>query len=445
MRMPLEAPAPLDAGALHIVDVLQAAGHEAFLCGGCVRDLVLGTAPKDWDVATSARPEAVEALFARTVGVGRSFGVMLVVLEGRSYEVATFRIDSQAGDGRRPAAVRFCSAAEDVRRRDFTVNALLYDTDSAEVIDYVGGLDDLRAGQIRAVGAAAERLQEDYLRMLRAVRFTARLGFAMAPDLLEAIRELAGLVRLVSAERVGEELEKMLTEGAAGTALELLWESHLLLHVLPEMVGTVGMPQPPEFHPEGSVFVHTRLMLDGLSAGCDPALAWAVLLHDVGKPETLTVTDRIRFNNHPAVGRQQAGAILERLRRPRGRSDAVQALVGDHMRFTALPKMRVARRRRALRDPLFPLHLELHRLDCQASHRKLECHAWAEAAHREEMARPEPPPPLLNGNDLIAMGERPGPRFAEILGALADAQLEGAVTDRDGALAFVRQWLEEHP
>ncbi len=431
--------AAVDPAAGGVVHTLRRAGYEAFLCGGCVRDMLLGRTAEDWDVTTSARPEEVEALFEKTVPVGRAFGVILVLEQDRKIEVATFRADSPAGDGRRPASVRFCGPREDVLRRDFTVNGLLYDPDTAEVIDYVGGRADLDRKLVRTIGAPADRFREDHLRLLRAVRFAAKLDFDLEAATRRAVAGMAALVRLVAAERTAEELERMLASGRAGAALRLMEETRLLLHALPEVAALRGVPQPEAFHPEGDVFEHTALMLDDLPAGCDARLAWAALLHDVGKPRTLRVTDRERFDRHDEVGAQISATLLRRLRRSAALVDAVVALVRGHMRFTALADMREAKRRRTLRDPLFALHLELHRLDCQASHRKLDVYAYARRAWEQEQARPEPAEPLLRGQDLIDMGYAPGPRFARILEAVEDARLEDRVRTADEARAFVRQ------
>jgi poly(A) polymerase len=428
-----------DEAALSVLRRLRQAGHESYFCGGCVRDALLGREPGDWDITTAARPEEVEALFEHTVPVGKAFGVMLVVVGTNRYEVATFRADSPASDGRRPEEVRFCSAREDVRRRDFTVNALLYDPQADRVLDYVDGLADLRAGRIRAVGPARERFLEDYLRILRAVRFAATLGFDLEEKTAAAVAGCARLVTLVAAERIGEEMQKMLTRGGAGRGLRLLDAGRLLTALLPEVAAMAGTPQPEAFHPEGDVFVHTALMLDALPAEADAELAWAVLLHDVGKPPTISVRERIRFDNHPDTGAEMAEAILRRLKRPGMLIETACTLVRDHMRLTSLFEMRQARRRRWLRWELFGKLLELHRLDCVASHGKMDLYDRAKAAWEEELATPEPPEPILRGGDLIEMGYSPGPQFGEILDAVEDARLEGRVTTPYEAKRYVRE------
>lgn len=437
-------------GSLRIVRRLQDAGYEALYVGGCVRDSLLGETPLDWDITTSATPDEVESLFARTVPVGKSFGVMVVVEEESEYEVATFRQDGGYADGRRPDHVEFSSACEDAKRRDFTINALMYDPINDRLLDFVDGLTDLRAGVVRAVGEPERRFMEDHLRMLRAVRFAARTGFTLEERTFRAIRELAGLVRTVSAERVGGELLGMFTCRRPHEALVMLEESHLLRHVLPEMAVMVGMPQPPEFHPEGDVFEHTRLMLAQFGAELPEdafereVLGWAVALHDVGKPLVISVDGRIRFNCHDTRGAELAGEILRRLKRPNKVIDAVCDIIGRHMHFGNLSKMRLAKLRRFLRDPIFPLHLTLHRYDCASSHRMLENHDFGRQAYEEEMARPQELEAILNGTDLMEMGFTPGPLFGKILEAVEDARLEGEVNTPEQARIWVRNHYRQH-
>ncbi len=433
----------VSAGIIHR---LQAEGFQALYVGGCVRDALLGVSPKDWDIATSATPEEVEALFEHTVPVGKSFGVMVVVEDGREYEVATFRKDGGYSDGRRPESVEYTDAREDALRRDFTINALMYDPVRRELLDFVGGQEDLKAGVVRAVGEPEQRFLEDHLRMLRAVRFAARTGFAIEPATFRAIRELAGLVTTVSAERIGAELLGMFTCRAPDAALVLLEESRLLRHVLPEVSAMLGMPQPPEFHPEGDVFEHTRLMLKMLGAELPAApferevLGWAVLLHDVGKPLVISVDGRIRFNCHDSKGAELATTILQRLKRPTKVIETVSDMIGRHMHFGNLSKMRLAKLRRFLREPAFPLHLTLHRYDCGSSHRIMENYEFGQRMLAEELAKPEELEPILKGADLIAMGFAPGPLFGKILEAVEDARLEGEISTPDQA----RLWVRNH-
>jgi poly(A) polymerase len=436
--MELKGRPELDAGALEVVRALREAGHQALLAGGCVRDLLLGRTPKDWDIATDAALERVQTLFPHSEAVGAHFGVVVVRLGEGQYEVARFRRDGVYRDGRHPEEVAFAGAEEDARRRDFTVNGIFYDPLAGQVIDYVGGRADLEGGLIRAIGDPRRRFAEDHLRLLRALRFAARLGFAIEAQTLGAIAELAPLVLKVSAERVRDELTLMLTEGQAGRAMQLLLETGLLRQVLPEVAAMEGVAQPPEFHPEGDVWTHVRLMLEKL-ASPTPTLAWGVLLHDIGKPPTFRVADRIRFDEHDAVGARMAAGICQRLRMSGAQSEQIDQLVGQHMRIRHAAQMRPSKLKRLLREPYFPELLELHRIDCLSSHGSLDIYEFC----KEQLQADEPeslrPPRLLGGDDLIGMGFRPGPRFKEILGALEDEQLEGRVRDREEAEGFVRQ------
>jgi poly(A) polymerase len=469
-HLPLEQVRP-DPRALEIVQHLRQAGFAACFAGGCVRDILLGKRPQDWDIATSARPEQIETLFARTIPVGKAFGVMLVVIDEMPFEVATFRGDSPVSDGRRPASVRFTDAREDVLRRDFTINALLYDPESETVLDFVGGRRDLEQRLIRTVGDPEERFREDHLRLLRAIRFAAGTGFGLEPATLAAIRRLAPLAAQVSAERTGQELTRMFSEGNAARALARLADSGLLAIVLPELDCCRGIAQPPEFHPEGDVFEHTVKAAGGLDevirdsdrelAGPlhpwltatgrifvpDPAdretLAWAVLLHDIGKPATFfEAADRIRFHGHETAGAGLAAAVLQRLRRPVKLAETVAALVAAHMRLPAFPEMRVATRRRTLQDPLFPLHWLVLSIDTQASCGQPELPGALLAAWIEELRRPRPVKPLLTGRDLLRLGYIAGPVFAELLEAVETARLEGEILTAAEAAAWV---LSHHP
>lgn len=447
VNAPPPAPMPLPDGARTILRTLREHGFESHLAGGCVRDWLMGKEPKDFDIATAAVPDRIESLFPKTIPVGKAFGVVRVVMPDGDYEVATFRSDGAYTDGRRPDGIVFSTAEDDVRRRDFTINALLYDPFTDTVLDHVGGRADLAAGLLRTVGDPETRFREDHLRLLRGVRFAARTGFRMEEATLAATRALAGLVRTVSAERVGVELTLMLAGGFAGRAYAALEETGLLVHVLPELAPMKGLPQPPAFHPEGDVWTHTLLMLDGLDSLDPPCgqlsdgeraiLGWAVLLHDVGKPVTLSVSDRIRFHEHDIRGAEMAGDILRRLKQSNRVCEAVQSLIAMHIKFAAIAKMRVPKRRRLLQDPLFPLHLSLHYLDCMASHRMLDPYRFALAAWKEEQARPPVVEPLLTGKDLLALGYPPGPEVGRILSALADLQLEEILTTRPDATAWV--------
>jgi putative nucleotidyltransferase with HDIG domain len=428
-----------------IVKTLRGAGHQAWFAGGCVRDLLLGREPKDYDVSTSALPNAVLEMFPKTFAVGAHFGVVLVASETEGVEVltevATFRSDGAYSDGRRPDSVRFSeSAKEDVQRRDFTINGMLLDPFDATVQDYVGGRADLAAGVVRAIGDPARRFEEDKLRMLRAIRFAARFEFSIEAKTFAAIQAQANTIAQVSRERIREELTRMLTEGHARTAFLLLDTSGLLAQVLPEVARMKGVAQPPEFHPEGDVWVHTMLLLEGLEAGCSPTLAWGTLLHDVGKPPTYReAPDRIRFDGHAEVGTRMAEAILKRMRFSSEECQQIVLLVENHMRFGDVMKMKASTLKRFFRLPAFEEHLELHRLDCLSSHRKLDLYNFAKEHYEHMPAEQVRPALLVSGKDLIDAGYQPGPRFKEMLAAAEDAQLEDAIYSRDEGLALVRE------
>ncbi len=428
-----------EQAALFIVQTLRAAGHQAFYAGGCVRDRLLGRDAKDYDVATGAVPDEVLALFPRTFAVGAHFGVILVCTGDVQTEVATFRHDGAYSDGRRPDQVRYSlDPREDVARRDFTVNGMLYDPLTDEVLDFVGGRADLEAGLIRAIGDPARRFAEDKLRMLRAVRFAARFGFALEPETEAAIRAQAATIHQVSPERTRDELTRMLTEGRARYAFELLDRTGLLAQVLPEIDRMHGVDQPPDWHPEGDVFVHTMLLLEKLEAGCPATLAWGALLHDVGKPPCCVRTpERIRFNGHAEVGTRMAEAICARLRFSNEDTAQIASLVANHMRFGEVKNMRESTLKRFLRLPRFPEHLQLHWLDCSSSHNRLGLYEFARE-HYERTPETEVRPKLLvTGRDLIAAGYTPGPRFKELLALAEDAQLEGRILTTEEGLELV--------
>ena len=426
--------------AADIVRRLRAAGHEAYLAGGCVRDRLLGRAPLDWDVATSARPEAVRALFPRTVPVGVQFGVILVVEDGARFEVATFRSDDAYLDGRRPSAVHFGSARDDAGRRDFTINALFEDPLTGEVHDFVGGVADLRAGVIRAIGDANARIAEDRLRMLRAVRFAARLGFRIDSATHTAIVTAAPTLGDIAAERIGDEIVKILTEGGARRGFELLAETGLLPVVLPEVDRMRGVQQSPDYHPEGDVWQHTLSLLQQLPAGGPETLALGALLHDVAKPQCAgRKGERITFYGHPALGADLAVAICQRLRRSRTTWERVDYLVRHHLRLTQAPEMRLATLKKMLAEEGFEELCRLARLDALASNRDLRYVLFCERRRAELRAEELHPPRLLTGADLLTMGYAAGPRIGEILRTLEDAQLEGEVTSRAAAETFVRE------
>jgi poly(A) polymerase len=429
--------------AERICRTLREAGHQAYLVGGCVRDIELGREPEDYDVATDARPERVQELFPNNLAIGAQFGVILVVDDGAEVEVATFRSDVSYSDGRHPDSVIYSSSArEDVSRRDFTINGLLLDPANGEVLDYVGGRADLRTKIIRAIGDPERRFREDKLRMVRAIRFSARFGFQIEPKTFAAIAKLAREIHAVSAERQRDELTKILTEGAARRGFELLDETGLLAEMLPEISRMKGVEQPPQFHPEGDVWIHTLLILEMLTAGASPTLAWGALLHDVGKPPTFTLASgpgtRIRFDHHVEVGTKMAEAIARRLRFPNDETDQVAALVANHLRFKDVPQMRTSTLKRFARLTKFEEHLELHRMDCLSSHRNLENYEFVRRFLAETPAEEVHPPRFVTGDDLKAMGLNPGPAFKEILRNVEDAQLEGRVRSREDALELIR-------
>jgi len=439
---PAGQPEAIRQGALAVVRRLRTAGHEAFWVGGCVRDLIRGVMPKDFDIVTSARPEAVMALFARTVPVGARFGVVIVIEGGVPYEVAAFRTEADYADGRHPAHVDFGTVEEDVRRRDFTVNGLLMDPETGQIIDHVEGRRDIAGRLIRTIGDPATRFTEDHLRMLRAVRFAATLDFAIDPATFAAIRERASAIGRVSAERIREELNGLLTGGGARRGLELLAESGLLREVLPEVEALRGVDQPPLFHPEGDVWEHTLRMLALLplcEGRADARLAWAVLLHDVGKAVTRSEdTAGVHFYGHDRRGEEIATAMLRRLRFSREEMDAIAALVRGHMLFLNVRQMRTGRLKRFLRTPDFARHLELHRLDCLSSHGLLDHYDFCRQGLADFSEADLRPPRLLTGADLIGMGFLPGPPLGEMLRAIEEAQLGGEIATPEEARRLVR-------
>jgi poly(A) polymerase len=430
--------------ATSICSTLQRHGYQAFLVGGCVRDILLHREPSDYDVATDATPQEVQRLFPRGLDVGAQFGVILVRDDSSKVEVATFRSDVGYSDGRHPDRVVYSQTPEeDVQRRDFTINGLLMRHDTGEVLDFVGGRADLSAKIIRAIGEPSHRFVEDKLRMLRAVRFAARFSYSIEPATFAAIRKHAGEIRVVSSERIREELTKLLTEGSARRGFELLDELGLLTEVLPEIAAMKGVPQPPQFHPEGDVWIHTLLMLENLPAGVSSTLAWGVLLHDIGKPPTYRPAsetgDRIRFDGHVEVGVRMADDLCRRLRFSNDDTEQIKALVANHMKFKDVSQMRQSTLKRFIRLPQFDEHLELHRLDCQSSHGKLDAYNTVRSFLAQTPPAQVRPPRLLSGDDLKDLGYTPGPEFQKMLATLEDAQLEEAVQTRDQALEFVRR------
>ena len=432
----------MKAVAIQIVTRLRAAGHAAYFAGGCVRDLLRGVAAQDFDIATSATPAEVQRLFPKTIPVGAAFGVVLVLEGGGQFEVATFRSDAAYLDGRHPSAVRFGSPEEDAQRRDFTVNGLFLDPVTGQILDFVGGRADIERRVIRCIGEPRHRFSEDKLRLLRCVRFASNLQFAIEPATDAAVREMAGQISVVSAERIRDELIKIFTRPQAGQGLALLAETGLLREVLPEVAALQGVAQPAEFHPEGDVFIHTRMMLDDLPLAPGIVLAFAVLLHDVGKPATFVrAPDRIRFNDHDIVGQALAETILRRLRFSNDQIEQITLCVGGHMRFQHVQSMRPAKLKRLLARPTFPVEMDLHRIDCRASHGKLDNYVFLKAKAAELPAEVIHPAPLVSGHDLLALGFVPGRLLGAVLDEVAELQLEDQLQSRPDALEYARQRL----
>ena len=425
------------AAARAVAGRLRVENHQAFFVGGCVRDLLLGRPAKDFDIVTDARPSMVTSLFPGANLVGAHFGVVLVRSGDFTIEVATYRSEGAYSDGRHPDQVVFeTDPAKDVLRRDFTINALLMDPFTEEVIDLIGGRADLENGIIRAIGQPERRFEEDHLRLLRAVRFAARLGFSIESSTLAAIHALPPQIRTISVERIREELVRILTEGGARRGFELLDSTGLLHEILPEIERMKGVEQPPEFHPEGDVWVHTLMMLEGLKDPT-PELALGVLLHDIGKPPTFRIADRIRFDGHVEAGVVIAREILSRLRFSSDTIEQVLQLVDNHMRFGHAQKMKTSTLKRFLRMDRFHEHLELHRLDCLNSSGQLGTWEFVKEKLEELPTEQIRPPRLITGDDLITAGFVPGPSMKQILIAVEDAQLEGVIQSKEEALELV--------
>jgi len=439
---------PPREAALTLARRLKQAGHEAYFAGGCVRDVLLGREPKDYDIATSATPGEVLRLFPGANEVGAHFGVVIAKHAGHHVEIATFRTDGSYKDGRRPESVTFATAEEDAQRRDFTINGLFERPETGEIVDFVEGVKDLRAGILRAIGEPAARFQEDALRLLRAVRFSTSLAFEIAPETSAALTANAGLLAKISPERIRDEFSKILRAPRRAWGLDLLVSSGLIRHVVPEVLALIGCEQPPEWHPEGDVYTHTRIMLDMLAPDPPLDLCLAVLLHDIAKPPTRTVDEtggRIRFNGHDAMGAEMAADILRRLRYPNAVVDAVVPMVARHMQFMHVQQMRTAKLKRFMSTPTFEGEMELHRVDCGSSNGFTDNYEFLQAKAEEFAAAPLIPPPLVTGRDLIGMGYAPGPRFKEVLEAVQTEQLEGRILDREPALRFVEELLASHP
>jgi len=431
---------PMEEAARKVAARLRDAGHIAYFAGGCVRDMVRGLTPKDYDIATDARPEVVQRIFPRTYAVGAHFGVIIVLENDFQFEVATFRSDEAYIDGRHPTAVHFSSPEEDARRRDVTINGMFYDPVAEEVIDLVGGRADIAAKLVRAIGDPAQRFAEDRLRMLRAVRFATVLDYQIDPTTWDALIANAASIHEISAERIRDELVRIFLSPNRGRGWDLLDASGLMRAILPEIEAMKGCEQPKQFHPEGDVFKHTRLMLDFLSQKVSVPLVFAVLLHDVAKPLTAIVdeTGRIRFSGHDHLGAEMTEEIMRRLRFSGAEIEGTVEMVRQHMVFKDVPKMRVAKLKRFMARPTFDDELELHRVDCQGSHRMLDNYEFLVRKREEFANEPIIPPPLVRGDDLIALGLEPSPKFSEILEAVETRQLEGSLRTREEALEWVK-------
>ena len=431
----------MESVARKIVRRLREAGHQALFAGGCVRDSLMGKTPHDFDIATSAQPEQVQALFPRTIAVGAQFGVILVVEEGRDYQVATFRSDGTYLDGRHPRSVSFTTPEGDARRRDFTINGLFYDPIEGKVLDFVGGREDLETRTLRAIGNPAERFAEDRLRLLRAVRFATVLDFTIEPDTWNALCAAVETIHDVSAERIRDELVKIFASPQRLRGFDLLDASGLMEEILPEIEPLRGCEQPPDFHPEGDVFVHTRLMLALLPRDASVLLVLATLFHDLGKPPTMERdhTGRIRFSGHESVSAQMTEKIMRRLRFSNEEIEATTAMVQNHMVFKDVQNMRVSRLKRFLARPTFDDELELHRVDCLASHGNLDNYEFLRRRSEDLANEPLIPPPLVTGHDLIALGWKPGPKFKAVLDAVQVRQLEGILRTREEAITWVEK------
>ncbi|WP_411845540.1 CCA tRNA nucleotidyltransferase [Roseibacillus persicicus] len=437
--------------ATTVASRLIESGYEALFAGGCVRDQLLGIEPKDYDIATSATPEEVEALFSKTNAVGAHFGVILVKKKSYHFEVATFRHDGSYHDGRRPESVTFTNAKEDAQRRDFTINGLFQNPLTGEILDYVGGQEDLSNGVLRAIGNPAQRFQEDALRLLRAVRFAVKTGFTVEPATWQAMKDHAGLLDQISPERIRDEFSRIITDPRRAEGLQLLLDSGLLERFLPEALPLVGCEQPPQWHPEGDVYTHTKIALDLLPDDAPLELCLGVLLHDIGKPPTYTwdeVDQRIRFSGHDAVGAEMAEEILRRLRYSNDTIADVRELVARHMQFMHVQDMRAAKLKRFMARPTFPLELQLHKVDCESSNGFTDNFDFLTAKVVEFANEPIIPKPLVTGKDLIELGLQPGPQFREILEEIQTRQLEGALTTREEALELLpslRALQDEEP
>ena len=417
------------------------AGHTAYFAGGCVRDTLLSIEPKDYDIATSATPAEVQDLFPKSNAIGAHFGVILVKANGFPFEIATFRHDGSYKDGRHPESVTFTTPEDDASRRDFTVNGLFQNPQNGEIIDFVDGQQDLRAQSLKAIGNPTERFQEDALRLMRAIRFASTLGFQIEPATWSAICENSDLLAKISAERIRDEFTTIITSKHRARGFDLLTESGLMKHIVPEVYDLIGCEQPPQWHPEGDVYTHTRIMFDMLADEPSAELALAVLLHDIGKPATYSydqADDRIRFNGHDRVGTEMADTILHRLKYSNHTIDEVCAMVANHMNFMNVQHMRTAKVKRFMARPTYGDEMELHRVDCASSNGFTDNYEFLRAKEQQFAAEPLIPPQLITGKDLIELGLSPGPQFTEILNTIQTEQLEGRLTNKEEAIDYLR-------
>lgn len=423
-----------------IAQTLQNAGHTCYFAGGCVRDLLLNITPKDYDLATSATPQEVLKLFPKADSIGAHFGVILVKCDGHAVEIATFRTDGTYLDGRRPETVSFSTPKLDASRRDFTINGIFQDPQNHTIIDFVDGQIDIEKKLVRAIGNPSERFQEDALRLLRAIRFATKLCFTIEPNTWQAIVENAGLLQHIAVERVQAEFSLILLSEHRAHGLDLLVKSGLILHIIPEIIDLIGCEQPPQFHPEGDVYIHTKMMLNMLEGDITLELCLAVLLHDIGKPATYSYDpeeDRIRFSGHDALGAEMAESIMRRLKYSNKTIEDVCAMVANHMNFMNVRFMKKAKVKRFMARATYENEMELHRVDCASSNGITENYDFLRAKEEEFASEPLIPPPLVTGKDLIELGHTPGPLFKEILRTLQNEQLEGSLTSRKQAIDWI--------
>ena len=431
----------LKTAAVATAQRLLDAGHTTYFAGGCVRDSLLGKEPKDYDIATAATPTQVQAIFPKSDAIGEHFGVILVKEKPAAFEIATFRNDGSYKDGRHPESVTFSSPEEDAQRRDFTVNGLFQHPQTGEIIDFVGGQADLQAKVLRAIGDPVKRFQEDALRLLRAIRFATVLNFEIEPSTWTAIEDNAHLLEKISTERIRDEFTRILIAPDKARGFDLLTQSGLMRYIVPEVYDLIGCEQPPQWHPEGDVYTHTRIMLEMLKGEITPELSLAVLLHDIAKPATYTfdqADQRIRFNGHDRVGAEMAEVILRRLRYSNKTTEDVTVMVRNHMNFMNVQNMRTAKVKRFMARPTFEQEMELHRVDCASSNGLTENYDFLREKAREFAAEPLIPEPLVTGKDLIDLGLRPGPDFKAILNTIETEQLEGKLKSREDALQFLQ-------